>query len=46
MEASAQFKSGGWAWILAGGARHTGFSQAVTSEQLEDFAEIAGLGMW
>jgi L-arabinose isomerase len=31
------------AWILAGGAHHTGFSQAVTSEQLEDFAEIAGI---
>jgi L-arabinose isomerase len=31
------------AWILAGGAHHTGFSQAVTVEQLEDYAEIAGL---
>ncbi len=31
------------AWILAGGAHHTGFSQAVTVEHLEDFAEIAGL---
>ena len=31
------------AWILAGGAHHTGFSQAVTSEHLEDFAEMAGL---
>lgn len=31
------------AWILAGGAHHTGFSQAVTMEQLEDFAEIAGI---
>jgi L-arabinose isomerase len=30
-------------WILAGGAHHTGFSQSVTSEHLEDFAEIAGL---
>jgi len=28
-------------WILAGGAHHTGFSQAVTAEYLEDFAEIA-----
>jgi L-arabinose isomerase len=31
------------AWILAGGAHHTGFSQAVTVDQLEDYAEIAGL---
>jgi L-arabinose isomerase len=29
------------AWILAGGAHHTGFSQALTVEHLEDFAEIA-----
>ena len=31
------------AWILAGGAHHTGFSQALTSEYLEDFAEMAGI---
>jgi L-arabinose isomerase len=31
------------AWILAGGAHHTGFSMAVTAEHLEDFAEIAGI---
>lgn len=30
-------------WIYAGGAHHTGFSQALTREHLEDFAEIAGL---
>jgi L-arabinose isomerase len=30
-------------WILAGGAHHTGFSQAVTVEHLEDFADMAGL---
>jgi len=30
-------------WIYAGGAHHTGFSQAVTPEMLEDFAEIADL---
>ena len=29
------------AWILAGGAHHTGFSQSVTAETLEDFAEMA-----
>jgi len=31
------------AWILAGGAHHTGFSMAVSTEHLEDFAEIAGI---
>jgi len=31
------------AWILAGGAHHTGFSKAITSEHLVDFAEIAGI---
>ena len=30
-------------WIHAGGAHHTGFSQAVTFEMMDDFAEIAGL---
>ena len=29
-------------WIHAGGAHHTGFSQAVTTEMLEDFAEMSG----
>jgi L-arabinose isomerase len=31
------------AWIYAGGAHHTGFSQAVTTEMLEDFAVMAGI---
>jgi L-arabinose isomerase len=31
------------AWILAGGAHHTGFSQSVTRAHLEDFAGMAGL---
>jgi L-arabinose isomerase len=31
------------AWILAGGAHHTGFSQALTPEHLEDFAEMSGV---
>jgi L-arabinose isomerase len=30
-------------WIYAGGAHHTGFSQAVTTEMLEDFAAMADL---
>jgi len=36
-------ETGAAAWIYAGGAHHTGFSQAVTTEMLEDFAEIAGI---
>ncbi len=36
-------KVGAAAWIYAGGAHHTGFSQALTTEHLEDFAEIAGI---
>jgi L-arabinose isomerase len=31
------------AWIYAGGAHHTSFSQALTMEHMEDFAEIAGV---
>jgi L-arabinose isomerase len=31
------------AWIYAGGAHHTCFSQALTMEHLEDFVEIAGI---
>ena len=36
-------KTAAAAWILAGGAHHTGFSQALTAEHLEDFAEMAGI---
>jgi len=36
-------KTAATAWILAGGAHHTGFSFALTAEHLEDFAEIAGI---
>jgi L-arabinose isomerase len=31
------------AWMYAGGAHHTGFSPAVTTEMLEDFGDIAGI---
>ncbi len=31
------------AWILAGGAHHTAYSQAVTTEFMEDFADMAGI---
>ena len=36
-------KVGAAAWILAGGAHHTGFSMALTAEHLEDFADMAGI---
>ena len=36
-------KIGAAAWIYAGGAHHTGFSQALTAEYMADFAEIAGI---
>ena len=36
-------KTGAAAWIYAGGAHHTGFSQAVTTEMIEDFAAMAGV---
>jgi L-arabinose isomerase len=30
-------------WIIAGGAHHTVFSQSITTEFIEDFAEMAGI---
>ena len=36
-------KTGAAAWILAGGAHHTGFSTAINSEYLEDFAGMLGI---
>ena len=36
-------KDGCAAWILAGGAHHSGYSQNLTSEHMEDFAEMAGI---
>ena len=42
-ECKPDFKTACGAWILAGGAHHTGFSYSVTAEMLEDFATIAGV---
>jgi L-arabinose isomerase len=36
-------KTGAAAWILAGGAHHTGFSTAVDREYLQDFASMLGI---
>jgi L-arabinose isomerase len=38
-------KTAAAAWILAGGAHHTGFSYAITSEHIQDFAEMCGVEM-
>ncbi len=37
------FKEGVAAWIYGGGAHHTVYSYNVTSEQVEDFGNIAGV---
>jgi L-arabinose isomerase len=37
------FETATAAWIYAGGAHHTGFSQAVTTAMLEDFSEMANV---
>ncbi|MBE7184825.1 MAG: L-arabinose isomerase [Methylobacterium mesophilicum] len=42
-ECRPDFKTACAAWIYAGGAHHTGYSYAVTTEMLEDFANIAGI---
>ena len=36
-------KTSATAWILSGGAHHFGYSRALDSQHLEDFAEIAGI---
>ena len=36
-------KTGAAAWILAGGAHHTGFSTAIRSEYIEDFCTMMGI---
>jgi L-arabinose isomerase len=36
-------KIGAGAWILAGGAHHTAFSQAVDAQYMEDFSEMADI---
>jgi L-arabinose isomerase len=36
-------KTGAAAWIMAGGAHHTGFSTSINAEYLEDFANMIGI---
>jgi len=42
-ECLPDFKTACAAWIYAGGAHHTAYSYAVTTEHLEDLAGIAGI---
>ncbi|GGR18879.1 L-arabinose isomerase [Deinococcus ruber] len=42
-ECLPDFKTACAAWIYAGGAHHTGYSYAVTTEHLEDFAAMANI---
>lgn len=36
-------KTAAGAWILAGGAHHTGFSTAINAEYIEDFSSMLGI---
>ncbi len=42
-ECKPDFKTAVAAWIYAGGAHHTAYSYPVTTEHIEDFAELAGV---
>jgi len=33
----------GAAWIYAGGAHHSAYSQAITASMIEDYADMAGV---
>jgi len=39
-DAKPDLQTAASAWILAGGAHHTGYSQNLSAEQLEDFVEM------
>ncbi len=42
-EALPDFPTSAAAWIHAGGAHHAGFTSALTSEHMQDFATLAGI---
>ncbi len=42
-ECQPDFKTACAAWIYAGGAHHTGFSYSVTTEHIENLADMAGV---
>lgn len=42
-DAKPDLNTAATAWILAGGAHHTVYSQAITTEFMEGFADLAGI---
>jgi L-arabinose isomerase len=42
-DAKPDLETAATAWILAGGAHHTVYTQALTTEYMEDFADMAGI---
>lgn len=42
-DAKPNLEDAATAWILAGGAHHTVFTQSLTTEYMEDFADMAGI---
>lgn len=42
-EAHPDLKTAAAAWILAGGAHHTCYSESLNAEYMEDYAEMAGI---
>jgi L-arabinose isomerase len=42
-EPKPTFETACGCWIMAGGAHHTAFTQAATTEMFQDFADIAGV---
>lgn len=42
-DAKPNLETAATTWILAGGAHHTVYSRALTTEYMEDFADIAGI---
>lgn len=44
-DAKPDLETAATAWILAGGAHHTVYSQSLTTDHLEDFAEMADIEM-
>lgn len=42
-EAHPDLKTAATAWILAGGAHHTCYSECLSAEYMEDYAEMAGI---
>ncbi|PCJ96575.1 MAG: L-arabinose isomerase [Flavobacteriaceae bacterium] len=42
-DAKPDLETAATAWILAGGAHHSVYSQAITTAHMEDFADVAGI---